>query len=80
MALPGEEDPVSRRTVGFMVRRFKEIKVKIPIDQHLRLHTLKLTQGVTISEAVEKALQHYLDTEAPDTANRILELEALEDS
>lgn len=62
-----------------MVRRFKEIKVKIPIDQHLRLHTLKLTQGVTISEAVEKALQKYLDEEAPDTANRLLELEAFED-
>ena len=62
-----------------MNRRSKEIKVKIPIEQHLRLHTLKLTQGITISEAVEKALQKYLDEEAPETAHRILELEALED-
>jgi hypothetical protein len=62
-----------------MARRFKEIKVKIPIEQHLRLHTLKLTQGVSISEAVEKALQKFLDEEAPDTKTPILELEALED-
>lgn len=63
-----------------MARRFKEIKVKIPIDQHLRLHTLKLTHGVTISEAVEKALQRYLDVEAPDTTSRLLELNALDDT
>lgn len=62
-----------------MARRFKEIKVKIPIDQHLRLHTLKLTHGVSISEAVEKALQRYLDEEAPDTRTPVLELEAFDD-
>jgi hypothetical protein len=62
-----------------MDRRFKEIKVKIPIEQHLRLHTLKLTEGVTISEAVERALQRYLDEEAPDTKERLLELKALDD-
>ncbi|HVL88261.1 MAG TPA: hypothetical protein VM681_09720 [Candidatus Thermoplasmatota archaeon] len=39
----------------------KEIKVKIPIHQHLKLHTLKLTQGITITEAVETALKNYFD-------------------
>lgn len=62
-----------------MTRRFKEIKVKIPIEQHLRLHTLKLTQGVTISEAVERALQRFLDEEAPETADTLPELQILED-
>jgi ribosomal protein S13 len=71
LSLPG--------TVGGVgLRRVKEIKVKIPIDQHLRLHTLKLTQGVTISEAVERALQRFLDEEAPETASRAVELAALE--
>jgi hypothetical protein len=63
-----------------MATRFKEIKVKIPIEQHLRLHTLKLTHGVTISEAVETALQRYLDNEAPDTSNKLAELKAFEES
>jgi len=63
-----------------MSRRFKEIKVKIPIEQHLRLHTLKLTEGVTISEAVERALQRYLDDEAPNTRDRLVELKALDES
>lgn len=63
-----------------MNRRFKEIKVKIPIEQHLRLHTLKLTEGVTISEAVERALQRYLDEEAPSTKERLVELKALDES
>jgi hypothetical protein len=66
--------------LSLVSRRFKEIKVKIPIEQHLRLHTLKLTQGVTISEAVEKALQKYLDEEAPDTARRLLEFEGIDDA
>jgi len=63
-----------------VAQRFKEIKVKIPIEQHLRLHTLKLTQGVTISEAVEKALQRYLDEEAPGTAAQVLEFEAYDEA
>lgn len=65
--------------VSRMTRRFKEIKVKIPIEQHLRLHTLKLTRGVTISEAVERALQRFLDEEAPETADTLPELQILED-
>ena len=41
--------------------RSKEIKVKIPVQQHLKLHTLKLTEGITITEAVETALKNYFD-------------------
>ena len=37
----------------------KEIKVRIPVDYHWRLHTLKLTRGVHISEVVRTALNDY---------------------
>lgn len=37
----------------------KEIKVRIPVDFHWKLHTLKLTSGVHISEVVRHALNDY---------------------
>ncbi len=39
----------------------KEIKVKIPVDFHWRLHTLKLTSGTNISETVRSALCGYFE-------------------
>lgn len=49
--------------------RAKELKVRIPIKHHLRLHTLKLTEGITITEAVETALRDYFaraDAQEPE--------------
>ncbi|HVL48323.1 MAG TPA: hypothetical protein VM889_07190 [Candidatus Thermoplasmatota archaeon] len=37
----------------------KEIKVKIPVDYHIKLHTLKVLKGQSISDTVEIALQKY---------------------
>jgi hypothetical protein len=37
----------------------KEIKVKIPVDYHIKLHTLKVLKGQSISDTVELALQKY---------------------
>lgn len=37
----------------------KEIKVKIPTEYHWKLHTLKLTSGVHISQVVRHALGDY---------------------
>ena len=37
----------------------KEIKVKIPLDFHIKLHTLKVLKGQSISDTVELALQKY---------------------
>lgn len=37
----------------------KEIKVKIPVDYHWKLHTLKLTTDAYISEMVRDALGGY---------------------
>lgn len=37
----------------------KEIKVKIPVNYHIKLHTLKVLKGQSISDTVEIALQKY---------------------
>lgn len=37
----------------------KEIKVKIPVGYHIKLHTLKVLKGQSISDTVELALQRY---------------------
>lgn len=37
----------------------KEIKVKIPISQHIKLHRVRLLTETTISQTVRDALEHY---------------------
>lgn len=39
----------------------KEVKVKLPVKQLLRLHYLKLTTNRTFSDVVGQALQEYFD-------------------
>ncbi len=39
----------------------KEIKVKIPLDYHIKLHTVKVVQGTNISDTVRMALSEYFD-------------------
>lgn len=38
----------------------KELKVKLPLSQHLKLHSLKVLTGHTISEMVAEALVRHL--------------------
>ena len=38
------------------------LKVRLPTDMHLRLHSLKILTGKSISEAVEEALGEYFQT------------------
>lgn len=40
----------------------KEIKVKIPVGYHIKLHTLKVLKGQSISDTVELALAKYFET------------------
>ncbi|HVL49419.1 MAG TPA: hypothetical protein VM889_12735 [Candidatus Thermoplasmatota archaeon] len=42
-----------------MLNDDKEIKVKIPLDYHIKLHTVKVIKGQNISETVKAALAHY---------------------
>lgn len=37
----------------------KQLKVKIPVRMHVRLHTLKILTGETISDTVAEALEAY---------------------
>jgi hypothetical protein len=47
----------------------KEIKVKIPMNYHIKLHTLKVLKGQSISDTVELALAKYFETHPwPETA------------
>ncbi|MGQ0535298.1 MAG: CopG family transcriptional regulator [Methanobacteriota archaeon] len=49
-------------------KKLKEVKVRIPSEQHVRLHELKITEGVSISEAIEQAVDEYLARHAPGPA------------
>lgn len=39
----------------------KEVKVKLPVQQLLKLHYLKLTNRQTFSEVVKEALTEYFE-------------------
>lgn len=39
----------------------KELRVKIDVSYHLKLHALKLLRNKKMSEAVEEALDYYFE-------------------
>lgn len=39
----------------------KEIKVRIPLDYHIKLHTVKVVSGIPISDTVKDALESYFE-------------------
>lgn len=39
----------------------KEIKVRIPLEYHIKLHTAKVVSGKPISDTVKVALEAYFD-------------------
>ncbi len=39
--------------------RAKEVKVKIPVNYHIKLHSMKVLTGKPISDAVTEALEAY---------------------
>ena len=49
----------------------KEMKVKVPLEFHIKLHGLKLLNNQSISKSVEKALKKYFaELEAPENGGR----------
>lgn len=46
----------------------KELRVKIDVSYHLKLHALKLLRNKKMSEAVEEALDHYFAHVVNDAA------------
>ncbi len=51
----------------------KEIKVKIPVDYHIKLHTIKVLRGQTISNSVETALKRYFENHMGNGAGQAYE-------
>jgi len=45
--------------------RVKEVKVKIPVHYHVRLHSMKVLTGKQISDAVTEALDAYFAIREP---------------
>lgn len=39
--------------------RAKEVKVKIPVSHHIKLHSMKVLTGKQISDAITEALDVY---------------------
>lgn len=49
----------------------KEMKVKVPLEYHIKLHGLKLLNNQSISKSVEMALRKYFDElEAPENGGQ----------
>jgi hypothetical protein len=57
--------------------REKEVKVKIPVNYHIKLHSMKVLTGKQISKAVTEALGEYFerlrDADDPDAVAEELE-------
>jgi hypothetical protein len=48
--------------------RAKEVKVKIPMGHHVKLHSVKVLTGKPISEAVKEALDLYFAAHSLESA------------
>lgn len=55
----------------------KEIKVKLPVRQHIKLHSIKLMMNQNISTTVERALEAYFDILREEEGERAEEMEDL---
>jgi len=47
--------------------RSKELKVKLPVSQHLKLHSMKVLTGKQINETIQEALSAYFASMAYQT-------------
>jgi FKBP-type peptidyl-prolyl cis-trans isomerase (trigger factor) len=54
-------DEYHERQKGEALGEDKEIKVKIPLDYHIKLHTVKVVKGQNISDTVKIALERYFE-------------------
>jgi len=42
--------------------RGKQLRIKLPLSYHLKLHKLKLLTGKNMAEAIQEALDGYFET------------------
>ncbi|MFA5860409.1 MAG: hypothetical protein WDA16_01815 [Candidatus Thermoplasmatota archaeon] len=65
-------DEYQQRKKPSTMHEDKEIKVRIPLDYHIKLHTVKVVSGTAISDTVKAALESYFDEiskDAPTTTH-----------
>lgn len=54
--------------------RAKEVKVKIPVSHHIKLHSMKVLTGKQISDAITEALDAYFANQRPEDAPSLSDL------
>lgn len=74
MLSSGEEFSMMIREPKPDPARAKEVKVKIPVSHHIKLHSMKVLTGKQISDAVTEALDFYFANHA--VANHTLAMDA----
>src|SRR5688500_9600502 len=58
------EEPMLIREPKDDPNRSKEVKVKIPVTHHIKLHSMKVLTGKQISDAITEALDAYFSSRA----------------
>ena len=53
--------------------RAKEVKVKIPVSHHIKLHSMKVLTGKQISDAITEALDAYFASQRPEDVPSLLD-------
>jgi hypothetical protein len=52
-------DPMARAPSDPSLQEAREIKVKLPVSLHIKLHGIKITKHRSISQVVLEALEDY---------------------
>ena len=66
-------DEYNTRRKQEMTSEEREIKVKIPLDYHIKLHTVKVVRGQNISDTVKLALEGYFNELRLEKGTSVLE-------
>lgn len=60
--LPNDPNPAAHAPIPVAAESdVREVKVKLPVDQVLRLHATRLKSGRNFSQTVSSALTRYFD-------------------
>ena len=59
--------------------RAKEVKVKIPVGHHIKLHSMKVLTGKQISDAITEALDAYFANQNPENVPSLVDPRLLQD-
>lgn len=69
---------IERKRSDMDLEERKEVRVKIPLGYHLKLHSMKVLTGKQISDTVTEALETYFEDLQGDEERSSLLAEELE--